>query len=74
MRNILSNRIAELAKIVTPRIVVLLLSLQMSGTTWDVSPDPNRFLVELTTATGGSTLVMVTDWFDELRRLAPSKR
>lgn len=46
----------------------------LSGTTWDVSPDPNRFLVELTTATGGSTLVMVTDWFDELRRLAPSKR
>jgi Tol biopolymer transport system component len=45
------------------------------GSTWDVTPDPNRFLVELAPpATTGSTIAIVTNWFDELRRrAAPSQ-
>ena len=46
----------------------------LSGTTWDVTPDHDRFLVELTAATGGSTIATVTDWFEELRRRAPAKK
>jgi hypothetical protein len=45
-----------------------------SGNIWDVTPDPERFLVELTGATGGSTIAMVTDWFEELRRRAPGHK
>jgi serine/threonine-protein kinase len=42
------------------------------GSTWDVTPDPNRFLVELAPpATTGSTIAIVTNWFDELRRRVP---
>lgn len=46
-----------------------------TGTTWDVTPDRQRFLIELTNESSGdattSSLVMVTNWFDVLRRLAP---
>ncbi len=43
-----------------------------SGTTWDVTPDGKRFLVELFAS--GSTLRMetVVNWFDELRRRVPA--
>ena len=47
-----------------------------AGTTWDVFPDGSKFLVEqssLTNAAGGTSLVVVTDWFDELKRRAPAK-
>jgi hypothetical protein len=45
------------------------------GTTWDVTPDGERFLIELTQNTGaGSTFATVTNWFDELRRRAPAKK
>jgi serine/threonine-protein kinase len=44
------------------------------GTTWDVTPDPDRFLIELTSGTSGTTIATVTDWFEELRRRAPAKR
>jgi serine/threonine-protein kinase len=44
------------------------------GTTWDVTPDPDRFLVELTSGANGTTIATVTDWFEELRRRAPAKR
>ena len=44
------------------------------GTTWDVTPERNRFLVELTSAKGGSAYAIVTDWFEELRRRAPAKK
>ena len=45
------------------------------GTTWDVAPDGERFLIELTQNTGtGSTFATVTNWFDELRRRAPPKK
>src|SRR4029079_6038943 len=47
---------------------------QLSTTTWDVSPDKNRFLVELSSRTGGTTLAIVTNWFDELRRRAPARK
>jgi len=45
------------------------------GTTWDVTPDGERFLIELTQNTGaGSTFATVTNWFDELRRRAPPRK
>jgi Tol biopolymer transport system component len=43
-----------------------------SGTTWGVAPDGQHFLVE--SVQSGGTLVTVTNWFDELRRRAPSKK
>jgi eukaryotic-like serine/threonine-protein kinase len=47
---------------------------QPSTTTWDTTPDRNRFLVELSARTGGSTLAIVTNWFEELRRRAPARK
>ncbi len=45
------------------------------GTTWDVAPDGEHFLVEQTSPTGtGAVFAVVTNWFDELRRRAPSKK
>ena len=45
------------------------------GTTWDVAPDGQRFLVETPRLTGtGSVFATVTDWFEELRRRAPPKK
>jgi hypothetical protein len=46
----------------------------LAGTTFDVTPDRNKFLVELTTETGRGTISTVTNWFDELRRRAPAKK
>jgi Tol biopolymer transport system component len=45
------------------------------GSTGDVTPDPNRFLLELAPppSSTGSTMVVVTNWLDELRRRVPSK-
>ncbi|MCX6537633.1 MAG: protein kinase [Acidobacteria bacterium] len=45
-----------------------------AGTTWDVTPDRDRFLVELTVGGRGSALALVTNWFEELRRRAPAKK
>jgi serine/threonine-protein kinase len=46
-----------------------------AGTTWDVSPDGNHFLVEAAGTPGtGSILATVTNWFDELRRRVPAKK
>ena len=42
------------------------------GTTWDVAPDGQHFLVE--SVQRGGTLVTVANWFDELRRRAPAKK
>jgi hypothetical protein len=47
---------------------------QPSTTTWDITPDRNRFLVELSARSGGSTLAIVTNWFEELRRRAPARK
>ena len=47
---------------------------QPSTTTWDITPDRNRFLVELSARATGSTLAIVTNWFEELRRRAPAKK
>jgi len=47
---------------------------QPSTTTWDITPDRNRFLVELSTRSTGSTLAVVTNWFEELRRRAPARK
>jgi len=47
---------------------------QLSTTTWDVTPDRNKFLVELSSREGGSTLAIVTNWFEELRRRVPPKK
>ncbi|HEY6214347.1 MAG TPA: protein kinase [Vicinamibacterales bacterium] len=45
------------------------------GSTWDVAPDGEHFLVEITQITGvGSTFATVTNWFDELRRRAPPRK
>jgi Tol biopolymer transport system component len=46
----------------------------LSGTTWDVTPDPDRLLVELTSDRSGTKIATVTDWFEELRRRAPVKK
>ena len=46
-----------------------------SGTTWDVAPDGDHFLVEAVGTPGtGSVFAIVTNWFDELRRRAPVKK
>jgi hypothetical protein len=47
-----------------------------AGTTWDVSPDGQRFLVEQIPAAeeGGRRLEAVVNWFDELHLRAPAKR
>jgi serine/threonine-protein kinase len=47
---------------------------QPSTTTWDITPDRNRFLVELSARATGSTLAIVTNWFEELRRRAPARK
>ena len=44
------------------------------GTTWDITPDRSRFLVELTSAQAISQMALVTNWFEELRRRAPAKK
>ena len=46
----------------------------VSGTTWDVTSDRNRFLIEITATSSAAKLATVTDWFDELRRRAPVKK
>ena len=46
-----------------------------AGTTWDVTPSQDRFLVESIGASdSGSVFATVTDWFEELRRRAPAKK
>lgn len=52
-----------------------LFRLQSSGT-WDVTPDRDRLLVELGSGGDrpGTTIETVTEWFEELRRLAPAKK
>jgi len=47
---------------------------QPSTTTWDITPDRNRFLVELSARATGSTLAIVTNWFEELRRRVPARK
>jgi Tol biopolymer transport system component len=42
-----------------------------AGTTWDVAPGGEKFLVEVSRISTGATLAAVTNWFDELRRRAP---
>ena len=44
----------------------------MSGSTWGVAPDGQHFLVE--SVQNNAALVIVTNWFDELRRRAPVKK
>jgi hypothetical protein len=43
---------------------------------FDVSPDSNRFLVKRPeeAANPGSTLIFITNWFDDLRKRAPVRR
>ena len=46
-----------------------------AGTTWDVAPDGQQFLIELSRSGASATVVAsVTDWFEELRRRAPAKK
>ena len=47
---------------------------QPSTTTWDITSDRNRFLVELSARSTGSTLAIVTNWFEELNRRAPARK
>jgi Tol biopolymer transport system component len=47
---------------------------RLVGTTFDVTPDANRFLIELATNSSGSVLAVVTNWFDELAHRAPAKK
>jgi len=47
---------------------------QPSTTTWDITSDSNRFLVELSVRATGSTLAIVTNWFEELNRRAPARK
>ena len=46
------------------------------GTTWDVAPDGQHFLIEQIPGAedGGRRLEAVVNWFDELRLRAPAKR
>ena len=46
----------------------------LAGTTWDVTADRNRFLIELTASREGVRLATVTNWFDELRVRVPRKQ
>ena len=43
-----------------------------TGTTWDVTPDGKRFLVELVPNGNTLRLETVVNWFDELRRRVPT--
>ncbi len=43
-----------------------------AGTTWDIAPDGQHFLIE--SVVEGGTIVTVTNWFDELRRRAPASK
>jgi len=43
-----------------------------AGTTWDVAPDGQHFLIE--SVGEGATIATVTNWFDELKRRAPAKK
>jgi hypothetical protein len=46
-----------------------------AGTTWDVTPNADRFLVEgIAGSDSGSVFATVTDWFEELRRRASAKK
>jgi Tol biopolymer transport system component len=47
---------------------------QLSTTTWDTSRDPNKFLIEISSRSTGSSLAIVTNWFEELKKHAPAKR
>jgi len=44
------------------------------GTTFDVSPDRDKFLIELTANTDGSRISLVTNWFEELNARAKPKK
>lgn len=47
------------------------------GHEWDIAPDSKRFLIvnpgEVTAERAGSQIVVVLNWYDELKRLAPAK-
>jgi serine/threonine-protein kinase len=44
------------------------------GTTWDVTSDKNKFMVELTTSREGVRFATVTNWFEELKKRAPVRK
>jgi hypothetical protein len=45
-----------------------------SARTYDVSPDGTRFLmIKESAASLRPSLIVVEDWFEELKRLAPTK-
>jgi predicted Ser/Thr protein kinase/WD40 repeat protein len=48
---------------------------RLTDVNFDVSPDPNRFLVKRTdeVAKAPSTLIVVTNWFDDLRKRVPTR-
>jgi serine/threonine-protein kinase len=47
----------------------------MGNVIFDVSPDPKHFLVTRPEeAAGGSTLIFITNWFDDLQKRAPVSR
>jgi len=46
----------------------------LSGTTSDVTPDKNKFLLEMTSTSEGVRLALVTNWFEELKTRVPVKR
>jgi len=49
-------------------------SSSISGISYDILPDGNRFLmVKRAAERGGREIVLVQDWFEELRRLVPAK-
>jgi serine/threonine-protein kinase len=55
--------------------IPLALFKSLTGSTWDVSPDGKRFLMEQGEGVqSGRKLVGVVNWFDELRRRVPIKR
>ena len=58
-------RLAGESKLVFQRVV---------GTTFDVTPDKDKFLIELTSSTDGSRLSLVTNWFEELNARAKPKK
>ena len=56
-----------------PSVPKVVFEGQVVGTTWDVTRDKNRFLVELTSMTG-THLATVTNWFEDLKKRAPVKK
>jgi hypothetical protein len=79
-RTLLSVRIATAPSFVAGRPETLFESADLAsawGRNYDVAPDGRRFLMaiekELPTSLAPTQMILVQNWFDELKRLVPTK-